>query len=163
MDESRVERGVHWLENFLKLAALPAGVVLDEDQSHPDGSRWLIIDASRMSGEQIQALIGEGGSVLDSIQYLINTATNVGVPEEERQPFTVELDGYRLRRQAELLAMAEAAAQQVMQTGQEYELASLSSAERRQVHTYLKSYENLETYSRGQEPDRRLVVKLLST
>jgi spoIIIJ-associated protein len=163
MDESRIERGVQWLEGFLQLAALPASIILDESQAHPDGSQWLVIDASTMSDEQIQSLIGENGSVLDSIQYLINTATNVGVPEDERQPFTIELDGYRLRRQAELLAMAEAAAQQVMQTGQEYELASLSSAERRQVHTFLKSYENLETYSRGQEPDRRLVVKLLSS
>jgi spoIIIJ-associated protein len=39
-------------------------------------------------------------------------------------------------------------------------MAALSAAERRQVHTYLKDYEDLETYSRGKEPDRRLVVRL---
>ena len=35
----------------------------------------------------------------------------------------------------------------------------LSSAERRQIHNLLKDMEDMETESRGQEPDRRLVVK----
>jgi spoIIIJ-associated protein len=56
--------------------------------------------------------------------------------------------------------MAENAAQQVRMTGKEYEMKSLSSAERRQVHTLLKDCPDLETYSRGKEPDRRLVVRL---
>ena len=53
----------------------------------------------------------------------------------------------------------EQVAQQVRQTGEEVEMKSLSSAERRQIHTFLKDAEDLETESRGQEPDRRLVVR----
>lgn len=66
-----------------------------------------------------------------------------------------------MQRQIELQQLAEAAVQHVRETGEEYEMAALSAAERRQVHTYLKAtYGDLETYSRGKEPDRRLVVRL---
>jgi spoIIIJ-associated protein len=39
-------------------------------------------------------------------------------------------------------------------------MTSLSAAERRQIHTFLKECVDLETESRGEEPDRRLVVRL---
>jgi spoIIIJ-associated protein len=65
-----------------------------------------------------------------------------------------------LRRYEELKQIADQAVQQVRETGNEMELKSLSSAERRQVHTILKQYPDMATYSRGQEPDRRLVIRL---
>jgi spoIIIJ-associated protein len=85
----------------------------------------------------------------------------MGQDQDHQGAFTVELAGYRLQRHKELQEIAENAANQVRQTGKEYELKSLSSAERRQVHTILKEYGDLETYSRGQEPDRRLVVRFV--
>ncbi|GAB4135670.1 MAG: hypothetical protein Fur0046_08640 [Cyanobacteria bacterium J069] len=153
------QQGRDWLNQLLELASLsarvePTGVAVREDESC-----WLTIAASDLSAEHIQALQGDRGEVLDSIQYLLNTTLNMGKPEGEQQPFTVELDGYRDRRQAELLALAEAAAAKVRETGEEFEMVALSAAERRQVHTFLKDYEDLETSSRGQEPDRRLVVR----
>ena len=59
--------------------------------------------------------------------------------------------------------MAAEAVEQVQATQEEYEIAALSSAERRQMHNFLKTHEGLETFSRGKEPDRRLVVRLVST
>lgn len=58
--------------------------------------------------------------------------------------------------------MAAEAADQVLASGEEYELKGLSSAERRQLHHFLKAKEGLSTFSRGKEPDRRLVVCLES-
>lgn len=159
MAEDPVQRGEAWLTSFLELAELPAPVKGESAEAHEDGSCWLTIDAASYTSEQIEALTGEGGSALDAVQYLINTTLNLGLAHEEQQPYTIELDGYRLRRQAELRSMAEDAAQKVRDSGEEFEMSALSSAERRQVHTFLKAFEDLETYSRGQEPDRRLVVK----
>ena len=48
---------------------------------------------------------------------------------DDQCAYTIELNGYRARRQVELEAIAQAAAQQVRETGEEYEIASLSSAE----------------------------------
>jgi len=121
---------------------------------------WLTIEQTKLTPKQIQILIGSEGTVLDAIQYLANAILNLGQDDEAQAAYTVELDGYRLRRQEELRALAAHAAQTVRETGQEFEMKALSSAERRQVHTFLKECEDLETQSRGQEPDRRLVVRL---
>ncbi|HHP7243980.1 MAG TPA: protein jag [Elainellaceae cyanobacterium] len=157
--QHQLKRGQDWLEQFLKLSALPCHVHVDETQLDAEGSCWLIVDSTPLTPEQIQTLIGDHGSVLDAIQYLANTTLNLGQPAEQQQAYTVELDGYRARRQVELQSMAEEAARQVRHLGDEHELASLSAAERRQVHTFLKAFDDLETYSRGKEPDRRLVVR----
>ncbi len=160
--QDRIQQGKQWLEEMLKLADLPATVQIDQAHTSSEGSYWLAIDHSSFTPEQIQALTGPEGNVLDAIQYLANTILNIGQAEDEQTAYTIELDGYRVRRQAELQELAEAAAHHVHETGEAYEMAALSAAERRQVHTYLKStYADLATHSRGKEPDRRLVVQLL--
>ncbi len=161
MDTSQMQRGQQWLEELLHLSGLPSDVAAEMNSSFAEESCWLTINSTSLTPEQIQILTGNGGAVLDSIQYLTNAILNLSQDREQQGAFTIELDGYRLRRYAELKDMAEQAAAQVRQTGEEYELQSLSSAERRQVHTMLKEHEDLETFSRGQEPDRRLVIRPL--
>ncbi|MEN8446733.1 MAG: R3H domain-containing nucleic acid-binding protein, partial [Cyanobacteria bacterium J06555_13] len=64
--------------------------------------------------------------------------------------------------QAELKALAEEAAAEVLNNGQsEHEIKGLSSAERRQVHGLMSEYPQIETFSRGREPERHLVVKVV--
>lgn len=156
MSDSRIQRGRSWLEELLRLAKIPAAVRAEEQED----CYWLTIEATKLTPEQINILIGPGGTVLDAIQYLANSILNIGQEQEDQAAYTIELNNYRVQRQEELLDMAQAAAYHVRKTGQEYELKELSSAERRQVHTFLKEFDDLETYSRGQEPDRRLVVRL---
>jgi spoIIIJ-associated protein len=162
MNNQPMQRGQQWLEELLRLSSLPASVeATDEDESQEDKpSYWLTIDKTQLTPQQIQTLIGPEGAALDAIQYLANSILNLGQDEEQQAAYTIELDGYRLRRQEELRALAAHAAQRVRETGEEFEMKSLSSAERRQVHTFLKECDDLETQSRGQEPDRRLVVRL---
>ncbi|HEY9634946.1 MAG TPA: R3H domain-containing nucleic acid-binding protein [Coleofasciculaceae cyanobacterium] len=161
MSNQLIQRGQQWLEELLRLSRLPAEVrATNEEQTSEDRPNyWLTINETQLTPQQIQILIGSDGSVLDAIQYLANSILNLGQEEEHQSAYTVELDGYRLRRQEELQAMAAYAAQKVRETGEEFEMKSLSSAERRQVHTFLKECDDLETHSRGQEPDRRLIVR----
>jgi len=160
MDETLVQRGKQWVEDLMQLMGFPIEVGADADKVETEGSYWLTIEDRSLTTEQIQLVIGKDGSVLDAIQYLANTTLNLGQSEGAQKAYTLELAGYRLRRQAELQAIADQAAQQVRETGKEYEMKALSAAERRQVHTYLKTFGDLETESRGREPDRRLVVRL---
>jgi spoIIIJ-associated protein len=160
-DTDREQRGQQWLQEFLNLSGIKAQVLTQESPTFWEDTCWLVIDDSTLSDEQITQLLGENGHVLDSIQYLANTTLNLGVVPEQQGAFTVDLAGYRARRYQELKAIAETAAAQARETAKEVELKSLSAAERRQVHTILKEHADLETYSRGQEPDRRLVVRLL--
>ncbi|MBD1861485.1 RNA-binding protein [Trichocoleus sp. FACHB-46] len=176
-DGHRVQQGREWLQELLSLVDLPADVQVAEQAAHDPtstqsgteatledrASYWLTIDETGLTPEQIQQLTGPNGAVLDALQYLANTILNLGQAEDQQKAYTIELAGYRARRQAELQSLAEQAADQVRQTGQEVEMKALSSAERRQIHTFLKVYPDLETYSRGREPDRRLVVKQTQT
>jgi spoIIIJ-associated protein len=155
MSASPSERSQQWLTQLLQLAACPANVEVEEK---PD-CYWLTIDRSNLTPEQIEILIGAKGSTIDSIQYLANTILNLGQTPDGQAAYTIELDDYRLRRQEQLQGIAENAVAHVRETGEEFEIGSLSSAERRQLHNLLKEYDDLETYSRGQEPDRRLVVR----
>ncbi|MBE9189857.1 RNA-binding protein [Gloeocapsopsis crepidinum LEGE 06123] len=167
-EDTRMQRGQTWLESLLKLmsvstnveAHLEASQIQDGAAQEPD-NYWLTVDETKLSSEQIKTLIGSEGNVLDAIQYLANATLNLHQSQGEQASYTVELDGYRIRRQAEVQAIASSAAEQVRASGQEVEIKSLSSAERRQVHTFLKGFSDLETFSRGKEPHRHLVVRQL--
>ena len=166
MNDSRMQRGKEWLEQLLHLTGVPANVKAElETTQHSDLQEpdiyWLKIDETNLRPEQIQILIGSEGTVLDAIQYLANASLNLTQNHEQQASYTVELNGYRVQRQAEVQAIALAAADQVRSSSQEVEIKSLSSAERRQIHTFLKEFTDLETFSRGKEPHRHLVVRQL--
>ncbi|MFB2767847.1 protein jag [Pelatocladus sp. BLCC-F211] len=167
MTDSPMERGQQWLKTLLQFTGINTEIKgnlevakIAEGESQEPDNYWLTIDHINMTAEQIQVLIGPDGVVLDAIQYLANSTLNLNQPHEGQASYTVELNGYRIKRQAEIQAIAEAAAEQVRVTAQEVEIKSLSSAERRQVHTFLKEFRDLETFSRGKEPHRNLVVRL---
>ncbi|HBE16445.1 MAG TPA: RNA-binding protein [Cyanobacteria bacterium UBA11149] len=155
-------RGKEWLEKLLDLSGLSADVKVTDGENSGETrqSYWLTIDETQLTSLQIHTLIGPKGEVLDAIQYLANSILNLAHEEGDQAAYTVELGGYRRQRQEELQSLATRAAQQVRATGGEVELTSLSSAERRQIHTFLQDCDDLETQSRGQEPDRRLVIRL---
>lgn len=169
MTDNRMQRGQQWLEKLLQLMNVSADVKAElhitpfegSDFQQPD-SYWLTIDERQLKPEQIQILIGSEGTALDAIQYLANALLNLNQPQDLQAAYTVELNGYRLRRQAEIQQLAESAAEQVRTSGQEVEIKSLSAAERRQVHTFMKGFKDLETFSRGKEPHRHLVVRYIS-
>ncbi|AFY40885.1 R3H domain-containing nucleic acid-binding protein [Nostoc sp. PCC 7107] len=166
MSNSSMQRGQQWLKSLLELTGVSAEIrgdievaqPQDEDTPEPD-NYWLTIEETNLTPTQIRVFIGADGSVLDAIQYLANSVLNLNQPQEEQASYTIELNGYRLKRQAEIRALAEAAADEVRTFGREVEIKSLSSAERRQIHTFLKEFSELETFSRGKEPHRHLVVR----
>ena len=161
MDE-QIQRGQKWLETLLNLMGVSATVNLGRIEESGDNilSSWLTIDESSLNTETIHYLIGEKGETIDAIQYLANVLLNINTEEGKQRFFTVELNGYRIRRQAELMAIAQRAADKVRVTGVPEEIRSLSSVERRQIHSFLEKSGDLSTESQGNEPDRRLVVKL---
>ncbi|ACB50713.1 unknown [Crocosphaera subtropica ATCC 51142] len=153
--------GQEWLENLLTLMGFPTGVGIEYRENELENTEecWLIIDETQLPLEKILMLLGEKGEGVDAIQYLANTLINLTVDSAEQQGFTVELNGYRLQRLEQLKTLTEDIAQRVRQTGQEIEMTALSSAERRQIHSFFKNVEDIATESRGQEPNRRLIVK----
>ncbi|MGD1907209.1 MAG: protein jag [Leptolyngbyaceae cyanobacterium] len=162
MGDQHQQTGTQWLEKLLSLQGLSTQVSAESVEDNEGSSCWLTIDNAPLEPDQVSGLLGEKGRVLDAMQYLANTTLNLGRASEEQQAYTLELAGHRAKRYAELEAMAAEAAKQVEETEEAYEIAGLSSAERRQMHQLMKAYEGLETFSQGREPERHLMVRKLS-
>ena len=158
--ESQISLGKEWLQQLLDLMSIAAEVETEgfETVSSDSGSSWLNIDGSSLSLEQKQRLIGNKGESIDAVQYLANTILNLDLDPEAQSSFVIELDGYRVKRHRELTELTQQAIDRARTTGREVEIPGLSSAERKEIHSLLQDVEDLATESRGQEPNRRLVV-----
>jgi spoIIIJ-associated protein len=164
MIDQRLDRGKEWLEQALTLSGLTATVDTQQPAGTTHANYWLTIDPSQLTATQQELIVGNNGATIDALQYLANVSLNIHTEPDLQAGYTVELNGYRQRRAIELKAVADEAADRVRATGVEVVLQPMSSAERRQLHTFFDgdpSYSDLATESRGQEPDRRLVVKLV--
>ena len=160
MDQN-IQRGKAWLEKLLPLMGISTQVKVEEkDATEMSAGIWLIIDETPLSAEQIQTFLGENGKNIDAIQYLANTLLHLGIESENQPTYIIELAGYRSRRQLELLALTQEFSSKVKASGFPVEIPALSAAERRQIHAFLQKDPDLETESQGQEPDRRLVIRL---
>ena len=160
--ENQLTRGKDWLESLLSLMGTPLTVDIDgfETVSDDSDSCWLNIDTSGLSQEQIDTLVGEKGKNIDAVQYLANTILNLFQEDSVQRSYTIEVNGYRVSRYQELREIFDTAADKVKETGEEVELNGLSSAERKQVHAFFQNSTDLVTESQGQEPNRKLIVKL---
>jgi spoIIIJ-associated protein len=135
------------MERLVSDIGVEATVEVDEDD---DGV------SARFVGEDLGLVIGHHGQTLDAIQHLAYRIAFKGI--EARKRVEVDAAGYRERRAVALRAAADQAAEAAVHDRRPVELEAMSALERKVVHEHLKSRRDVETYSEGQEPDRRLVV-----
>jgi spoIIIJ-associated protein len=107
-------------------------------------------------GDDLGLLIGHHGQTIDAIQHLAYRIAfrRCGAPLR----VGVDAAGYRERRAVALRAAADQAAEAAVHDRRPVALEAMSALERKVVHEHLKARHDVETYSEGQEPDRRLVV-----
>ncbi len=102
-------------------------------------------------------LIGRHGQTLDAIQELARQA--VGHRLDERIRVLVDVEDYRKRRAADLVHVAQDAADRALETGQEQALDPMDALERKIVHDAVAEIDGVESGSRGEDPDRFVVVR----
>ncbi len=107
--------------------------------------------------ENSGVLIGYHGETLSAIQLILSMMVFRDLSEWPR--IIVNIGDYRQRRQEALERMAASACQKVKFSGSEYELPAMSAAERRLIHIALASNPDVETESRGEGRERRVVIK----
>lgn len=114
--------------------------------------------AASVEGDGADALIGRDGAVIDALQYLgsqiVSRAEGGG-----RYRVSLDADGYRARREVSLVALANRAASEALEFGEEIELDPMTPHDRRIVHMALKDRTDVVTRSEGDEPRRRIVVE----
>jgi spoIIIJ-associated protein len=114
----------------------------------------------KVTGEEAGILIGHHGETLDSLQYLSNLAVNRSNDEsgEDTPKITVDIEGYRARREDTLRALAKRTADKVLRYRRNIALEPMSPYERRIVHACLQNFRGVTTSSTGTDEDRRVVI-----
>ena len=121
-----------------------------------EGERYYV-DILEGAPDDLALLIGKHGQTLDAIQEL--TRNIVGRRLDERIRVLVDVEDYRKRRAARLEEQAQQAAQLALEMGQEQELDPMDALERKIVHDAVAGIDGVESGSRGEEPNRFVVIR----
>jgi spoIIIJ-associated protein len=111
-----------------------------------------------VEGEGTAALVGRGGETIDALQYLVSQIASRAEGGTRRR-VALDADGYRERRAAALRELADRAAREAIEYGEEIELDAMTPHDRRIVHLALKERPEVVTRSEGDEPRRRIIVE----
>jgi spoIIIJ-associated protein len=110
-----------------------------------------------VAGESLGVLIGRRGQTLDALQELARTAVQRRLRSRVR--LLVDVEGYRARRRTSLAEYAKQIAERAKQRGTEIELEPMNSFERKIVHDAVAEVEGATSFSEGEEPARKVVVR----
>lgn len=110
-----------------------------------------------ISGRKVGVLIGRRGKTLNDLQYLLNTIMHRQY-EQLGKMVIIDVENYRSRRENTLTQLAKGIARRVELNGVEQVLEPMTPQERRLIHLALQDYSGVETYSKGEEPYRKVVI-----
>ncbi len=109
-----------------------------------------------VTGDDLGILIGRRGETLASLQFITNLIVNKQVRPQRR--IIVDVEHYRLRREAALRGLAQRMAERVRYTHQPVTLEAMPPNERRIIHLTLKDSPYVTTQSFGEGEARRVVI-----
>ena len=112
-----------------------------------------------ISGDKMGLVIGYRGETLDSLQYLTSLVVNKN-QDDEYIRVSIDTENYRRKREETLKRVAQKTAYKVKKSGRPYKLEPMNPYERRIIHSTLQGYNDINTYSEGEEPFRRVIVSL---
>lgn len=115
-------------------------------------------DVLQIAGPDLGLLIGRRGQTLDALQYLANIVANRYSDSFVR--LILDAENFRERRKKTLEDLADRLASRVVRTRKEVVLEPMSPQERKIIHSRLQDHRQVNTYSKGEEPNRRVVITL---
>ncbi|MCJ7435709.1 MAG: Jag N-terminal domain-containing protein [Anaerolineales bacterium] len=122
----------------------------DDDQAE---RRSICVD---IHGDDLSALIGHHAETLIAFQHVASLM--VGKTIQQWVQLTVDVEGYRSRRENQLKQLANRMADQVIKTGRKATLEPMPASERRLIHIALRSHPSVTTESIGEDPRRKIVI-----
>lgn len=112
-----------------------------------------------LKGPKMGLVIGYRGETLDSLQYLVSLVVNKN-HENTYKKVVLDAENYRHKREETLIKVAQKTAYKVKKSGRPYKLEPMNPYERRIIHSALQEYTDINTYSEGEEPFRRIIISL---
>jgi len=104
-----------------------------------------------------QLLIGENGQTLSEIQHLLRLILRKKIGPDIY--FDLDINSYKKKKISYLEELAKTIADEVVLTKKEKELLPMSAQDRRIVHLSLSQRADVVSESKGQEPNRYVLIK----
>jgi spoIIIJ-associated protein len=151
--DALLDRTESVVSKLLHLLDLQAQVSAHYGPTERDGRHNIHVD---IRGSDLSVLIGRRSETLSAFQYIASLI--VGKEEQQFVQLTVDVEGYRDRREKQLIQMAQRMADQVSKSGRRQTLEPMPSAERRIIHIALRDHPDVKTESTGEEPYRKVMI-----
>lgn len=132
---------------LLELMSCPSAVTVELDNQTV---------VCKISGEHQDALTGQEGRTLDSLQYLLRKMTTRLLPD--RTKLALEVGDYRERRIEELKKRVLELAAQVREDGMTQAIPALNPSERRAVHMLLQNDKEVRSRSVGEGLFKKVLI-----
>ena len=158
MERKFVGEGEDMSYEFVKTLLSDIGLEAEAElYSCDDGTRRITI-----VGNDASTLIGHHGDTLDALQYLANLASarkNVN-GERDKSRVTIDIEGYRAKREETLRALARRMAAKALKNRRSVMLEPMTPYERRIIHSEIQGIEGVSTNSIGSDSNRKIVIYL---
>ena len=155
-EEDEAEFAAQMLDQMLAMMGIEADVSIRDAETPGDGVGMAkaVLD---IEGDDLGILIGRRGETLQALQYLLNVM--VGRQLSEQAFFTVDVEGYRRRRERSLTGLARRTAEQVRRTKRTVQLEPMPANERRIIHLALADDRYVSTSSTGEGDARKVSIQ----
>jgi len=124
-----------------------------EEGEDREGRKTIDVD---VRGDDLSILIGRRSETLNALQYVASLM--VGKQVEQWVQLSIDVEGYRSRRERQLRQMARRMAEQAAKSGRRQTLEPMTAAERRIIHLELRDHPDVVTESMGDEPHRKVNI-----
>ena len=158
MERREVSEGEDMSYDFIKTVIADIGLNAEAElYACEDGTRRITI-----VGDDASTLIGHHGDTLDALQYLANLACarkNIH-GERDKSRVTLDIEGYRAKREETLRALARRMAAKALRNRRSVMLEPMTPYERRIIHSEIQGIEGVSTNSVGSDSNRKIVIFL---
>lgn len=150
--EAEVKAAMSFVETLVKNLELNVTAEITTDEENAS--------CITIGGEDAGMLIGHHGETLDAVQYLANLAANRAEGKDDHERITVDVEGYREKREETLRALARRMAAKVQKYGKSVVMEPMNPYERRIIHSEIQEIEGISTNSIGSDNNRKVVIFL---
>ncbi|MFE7199530.1 protein jag [Pseudonocardia alni] len=140
-----------YLERLLDILDYDGDIDLDVE-----GGRAIVSIEGAEDDADLQKLVGDKGSVLESLQELARLAVQQQLGSRSR--LMLDIAGWRRHRRDELTELGLETAQEVKTSGESARLRPMTPFERKVVHDAVATVKGVVSESEGEEPRRQVVV-----
>ena len=143
---------INFIRNYIKELDNSFNIGIKSEINEQDGIIKVVL-----ASENNPILIGKEGKNIEAIQALLRNSikNQIGINVK----VNMDASNYKRKKEQNFIKEIEKIIKEVLETKIDVKLDPMNSYNRRIVHNLVSDYENLETESVGEEPNRYTIIK----